>query len=89
MDLLPMIIGISETRPSSLPFSSFNTPLGHTEEQTPQPTQEALTIFCPRWAYQRTSMPISQYVEQLPQDMHCPPLVVIRKRLLNLWTMPR
>lgn len=45
MDLLPMMIGISETLPSSLPFSNLSTPLGHTEEHTPQPTQEALTIF--------------------------------------------
>jgi len=29
------------------PFSNFNTPLGQTAEHTPQPTHEALTIFCP------------------------------------------
>ena len=33
--------------PSSGPFSNFKTPLGHTAEQTPHPTQEARTIFCP------------------------------------------
>jgi hypothetical protein len=28
-------------------------------------------------------------VEQLPQDMHWPPLVVMRKREKNRWKMPR
>src|SRR5690606_20024311 len=71
------------------PFSRRSTPRGHTEAQTPHPTQEERTTFCPRWAYQRTSIPISQYVEQLPQLMHWPPLVVIRKRDLKRCTRPR
>ncbi len=65
---------------SSLAFSRRNTPRGHTSAQMPQPTQEARTMFCPRWAYARTSIPISQNAEQLPHDIHCPPLVVMRKR---------
>jgi hypothetical protein len=45
MDLLPMMMGMSLILPSSSPFSNFKTPLGHTAEQTPQPTQDDLTIF--------------------------------------------
>lgn len=33
--------------PFSGAFSNFNTPLGHTAEQTPQPTQLDRTIFSP------------------------------------------
>ena len=32
---------------ASGPFSSFNTPLGHTAEQIPQPTQLERTMFSP------------------------------------------
>ena len=46
-------------------------------------------MFWPRCAYQRTSMPISQYAEQLPQLMHCPPLVAMRKREKKRWMIPR
>ena len=41
-------------------FSNFNTPRGQTCEHTPHPTHDARTISCWRWAYHRTSMPISQ-----------------------------
>ena len=34
-------------RPDSGPFSSFNTPLGHTALQIPHPTQLDLTMFSP------------------------------------------
>lgn len=37
-------------------------------------------MFSPFRAWARTSMPLSQLVEQLPHDVHCPSLVVIRKR---------
>ena len=46
----------------------------------PHPTHEArvkLSSFC---AYARTSIPISQYVLQLPQEMHMPGFTVIRYR---------
>ena len=51
-------------------FSKLRTPRGQTAEQTPQPTHEERTISCPFWAYARTSIPISQNVEQFPQEMH-------------------
>jgi len=34
----------------TVPFSNFSTPLGHTAEHTPQPTQLARTISSPRCA---------------------------------------
>lgn len=36
----------------------------------PHPTQLSLLKDSFRCAYARTSIPISQYVEQAPQDMH-------------------
>src|SRR5690606_42018440 len=69
-------------------YSRLSTPLGHTDAQSPQPTQEARTTSCPRWAYQRTSLPISQYVEQLPQEMHCPLLDVMRNLEKYFCCMP-
>ena len=83
MFLSPIRIGLSFTLFTSEPFSNFNTPLGQTAEQTPQPTQDDRTMFWPRWAYHLTSIPISQYVEQLPHEMHWPPLVVILNFDLN------
>ena len=41
-------------------FSNFKTPRGQTDAQMPQPTQDDRMMFCPRWAYHRTSIPISQ-----------------------------
>ncbi len=38
------------TRTSTPLPSNFSTPRGQTAEQTPQPTQEARTIFWPFWA---------------------------------------
>ena len=81
--------GAPEARSWRGPFSSFSTPRGQTVEHTPQPTHEARTTFWPRWAYHRTSMPISQYVEQLPHEMHWPPFVVMRKREKNRCWRPR
>ena len=65
-----MLIGLLVILPSSGPFSNFKTPLGQTSEQIPQPTQLDRTIFSPFWAYALTSIPCSQYVEQLPQEIH-------------------
>ena len=42
----PIKIGFSLILPNSGAFSNFKTPLGQTEEQTPQPTHEARTMFC-------------------------------------------
>src|SRR5690606_30182420 len=71
------------------PFSRRRTPRGQTVAHIPQPTQEARMTFCPRCAYHRTSIPISQYVEQFPQEMHCPPFVVMRKREKKRCCRPR
>jgi len=57
--LLPIKIAFPN-RPSSSFTSKFNTPRGQTDEQTPHPTHELRTMFWPRCAYHRTSMPISQ-----------------------------
>ncbi|OGX87143.1 hypothetical protein BEN47_11725 [Hymenobacter lapidarius] len=43
----------------------------------------------PRWRYCFTSMPISHTLEQLPHEIHWPPLVVMRKREKCFWSRPR
>jgi len=46
----PNSISIGLMRPFSESFSNFNTPLGQTAAQIPQPTQLERIMFSPFWA---------------------------------------